>query len=398
MPYITETIQTQAVKALQELVAQPSFNQAPSSGAPFGKGIRMALDQILAICNQLGMRTYEDPEGYYGYAEIGSGEEIFGVIGHLDTVPASDPKSWDTDPFDPVIKDGIIFGRGTQDDKGPTIAALFALKALLDAGMVPTKRIRFIFGTDEEILWRGIAKYNEKEAPIDMGFSPDSEFPLTYAEKGLQQAYLIGPGTDLFALHMDNAMNAPQGVNAVLRLCIALDDVFDFAPLDLIGKCFLEDATGQNLLGKVADESGQLTFNISSFEVSPKETRLQIDLRIPVTIDREQLVAQLSKRVQKYGLTYKHFDYLAPLYVPKESKLVQTLMKVYQDATGDLKAEPQISGGATFARTMHNCVAFGGMLPGVPDYMHQANEQWPLDSMAKTMEIYAVALKQLCFE
>lgn len=398
MPYITETIQTQAVKALQELVAQPSFNQAPSSGAPFGKGIRMALDQILAICNQLGMRTYEDPEGYYGYAEIGSGEEIFGVIGHLDTVPASDPKAWDTDPFDPVIKDGIIFGRGTQDDKGPTIAALFALKALLDAGMVPTKRIRFIFGTDEEILWRGIAKYNEKEAPIDMGFSPDSEFPLTYAEKGLQQAYLIGPGTDLFALHMDNAMNAPQGVNAVLRLCIALDDVFDFAPLDLIGKCFLEDATGQNLLGKVADESGQLTFNISSFEVSPKETRLQIDLRIPVTIDREQLVAQLSKRVQKYGLTYKHFDYLAPLYVPKESKLVQTLMKVYQDATGDLKAEPQISGGATFARTMHNCVAFGGMLPGVPDYMHQANEQWPLDSMAKTMEIYAVALKQLCFE
>ena len=309
--------------------------------------------------------------------------------------------------------------------------------------MVPTKLIRFIFGTDEEILWRGIAKYNEKEAPIDMGFSPDSEFPLTYAEKGLQQAYLIGPGTDLFALHMDNAMNAvpgkadydgpkltevkaaldqhgfeyedhgtsitvlgksvhamnaPQGVNAVLRLCIALDDVFDFAPLDLIGKCFLEDATGQNLLGKVADESGQLTFNISSFEVSPKETCLQIDLRIPVTIDREQLVAQLSKRVQKYGLTYKHFDYLAPLYVPKESKLVQTLMKVYQDATGDLKAEPQISGGATFARTMHNCVAFGGMLPGVPDYMHQANEQWPLDSMAKTMEIYAVALKQLCFE
>ena len=171
----------------------------------------MALDQILAICNQLGMRTYEDPEGYYGYAEIGSGEEIFGVIGHLDTVPASDPKSWDTDPFDPVIKDGIIFGRGTQDDKGPTIAALFALKALLDAGMVPTKRIRFIFGTDEEILWRGIAKYNEKEAPIDMGFSPDSEFPLTYAEKGLQQAYLIGPGTDLFALHMDNAMNAVPG-------------------------------------------------------------------------------------------------------------------------------------------------------------------------------------------
>lgn len=73
-------------------------------------------------------------------------------------------------------------------------------------------------------------------------------------------------------------------------------------------------------------------------------------------------------------------------------------MKVYQNVTGDTNAKPQISGGATFARTMHNCVAFGGMLPGVPDYMHQANEQWSLSSMAKTMEIYAEALRLLCFE
>lgn len=441
--YITNQIMEEAIKDLQELVAQPSYNQSPAPKAPFGKGIHLALNQMMALCDRLGMHTYEDPEGYYGYAEIGEGKEIFGVIGHLDTVPAGDLTSWSTAPFTPLIKDGFIYGRGTQDDKGPTIAALFALKSLLDAGLVPTKRIRFIFGTDEEILWRGIAKYNEKEAPIDMGFSPDAEFPLTYAEKGLQQSYLVGPGTDQFSLHMDNAMNAvpakadyagprltevkaaldqhgfkykdygnsitvlgksvhamnaPQGVNAVLRLCIALDDVFDFLPLDLIGKCFLEDATGENLLGRVADESGHLTFNISSFEVNEKETRLQIDMRVPVTVDHDKLIKRLSQKVKAFDLTYEHFDYLAPLFVSKESRLVKTLMKVYQDVTGDTNAKPQISGGATFARTMHNCVAFGGMLPGVPDYMHQANEQWSLSSMAKTMEIYAEALRLLCFE
>lgn len=440
--YVTDKIQKEAVAALKMLVAQPSFNQPAETGAPFGPQIRLALDKMLALCSSLGFRTYEDPAGNYGYAEIGEGKEIFGVIGHLDTVPAGDLASWDTDPFQPVVKDGIIYGRGTQDDKGPTVAALYAVKALLDAGLTPKMRIRFIFGTDEEILWRGIAHYNEEQEPITMGIAPDAEFPLIYAEKGLQQSYLVGPGTDLFNLHMDNAMNAvpaaanydgpqlnavkaaldhhgfkyedhgdsvtvlgksvhamnaPAGTNAVLRLVIALNDVFDFAPLKFIGDCFQEDATGANLLGKVADESGQLTFNISSFEVSPKETRLQIDLRIPVTVDHDELIHRLSEAVAKYDLVYENFDYVAPLFVAKNSPLVETLMSVYKEMTGDANAQPQISGGATFARTMHNCVAFGGMLPGVPDYMHQANEQWPLASMFKTMAIYAEALKRLCF-
>ena len=320
---------------------------------------------------------------------------------------------------------------------------MYAVKALMDQGYHFNQRIRFIYGTDEEILWRGIAEYNKKEPPIDSGISPDAEFPLIYAEKGLQQSYLVGPGTDQLKLNLKNAFNAvpdsavydgpkqdevkaaldkhgfeytsdgnsitvigksvhammaPEGTNAVLRLAIALDDVFDFKPLDFIGKLFKEDATGSNVLGDVRDESGQLTFNISSLEINENETRMQIDLRIPVTVDRDNLLAKLSKQVAAYDLKYVHFDYLAPLYVPKDSKLVQTLMEVYKEQTGDVDAEPQISGGATFARTMNNCVAFGGMLPTTPDYMHQVNEQWPLPDMYKAMEIYAQAIKKLCVD
>ena len=387
--------------------------------------------------------TYEDPDGYYGYAEVGSGDEIFGVICHLDTVPAGDLGKWKHDPFKGTVINDAVYGRGSQDDKGPGIAALYAVKALMDQGYHFNQRIRFIYGTDEEILWRGIAEYNKKEAPIDSGISPDAEFPLIYAEKGLQQSYLVGPGTDQLKLNLKNAFNAvpdsavydgpkqdevkaaldkhgfeytsddnsitvigksvhammaPEGTNAVLRLAIALDDVFDFKPLDFIGKLFKEDATGSNVLGDVRDESGQLTFNISSLEINENETRMQIDLRIPVTVDRDNLLTKLSKQVAAYDLKYVHFDYLAPLYVPKDSKLVQTLMEVYKEQTGDVDAEPQISGGATFARTMNNCVAFGGMLPTTPDYMHQANEQWPLPDMYKAMEIYAQAIKKLCVD
>ncbi len=440
---ITEDEQKAAVKTLERLISVPSYNQPVEEGAPFGKGIRNALDEMMKICDELGFKTYEDPDGYYGYAEVGSGDKIFGVICHLDTVPAGDLGKWKHNPFKGTVINDAVYGRGSQDDKGPGIAALYAVKALMDQGYHFNQRIRFIYGTDEEILWRGIAEYNKKEAPIDSGISPDAEFPLIYAEKGLQQSYLVGPGTDQLKINLKNAFNAvpdsavydgpkqdevktaldkhgfeytsddnsitvigksvhammaPEGTNAVLRLAIALDDVFDFKPLDFIGKLFKEDATGSNVLGDVRDESGQLTFNISSLEINENETRMQIDLRIPVTIDRDNLLAKLSKQVAAYDLKYVHFDYLAPLYVPKDSKLVQTLMKVYKKQTGDVDAEPQISGGATFARTMNNCVAFGGMLPTTPDYMHQANEQWPLPDMYKAMEIYAQAIKKLCVD
>ncbi len=440
---ITEDEQKAAVKTLERLISVPSYNQPAEEGAPFGKGIRNALDEMMKICDELSFKTYEDPDGYYGYAEVGSGDKIFGVICHLDTVPAGDLGKWKHNPFKGTVINDAVYGRGSQDDKGPGIAALYAVKALMDQGYHFNQRIRFIYGTDEEILWRGIAEYNKKEAPIDSGISPDAEFPLIYAEKGLQQSYLVGPGTDQLKLNLKNAFNAvpdsavydgpkqdevkvaldkhgfeytsddnsitvigksvhammaPKGTNAVLRLAIALDDVFDFKPLDFIGKLFKEGATGSNVLGDVRDESGQLTFNISSLEIKENETRMQIDLRIPVTVDRDNLLAKLSKQVAAYDLKYVHFDYLAPLYVPKDSKLVRTLMKVYKEQTGDVDAEPQISGGATFARTMNNCVAFGGMLPTTPDYMHQANEQWPLSDMYKAMEIYAQAIKKLCVD
>ena len=440
---ITEDEQKAAVKTLERLISVPSYNQPAEEGAPFGKGIRNALDEMMKICDELSFKTYEDPDGYYGYAEVGSGDKIFGVICHLDTVPAGDLGKWKHNPFKGTVINDAVYGRGSQDDKGPGIAALYAVKALMDQGYHFNQRIRFIYGTDEEILWRGIAEYNKKEAPIDSGISPDAEFPLIYAEKGLQQSYLVGPGTDQLKLNLKNAFNAvpdsavydgpkqdevkvaldkhgfeytsddnsitvigksvhammaPKGTNAVLRLAIALDDVFDFKPLDFIGKLFKEGATGSNVLGDVRDESGQSTCNMSSLEINDNETRMQIDLRIPVTVDRDNLLAKLSKQVAAYDLNYVHFDYLAPLYVPKDSKLVRTLMKVYKEQTGDVDAEPQISGGATFARTMNNCVAFGGMLPTTPDYMHQANEQWPLSDMYKAMEIYAQAIKKLCVD
>ncbi len=163
--------------AVVELVRIPSVCVEGGGGYPFGEAIDQALRKTLEIAEDLGFRTKYGEAGYYGYAEVGEGKEMLGILGHLDVVPPGKREDWGRDPFDPDEQVGMLYGRGTQDDKGPLLASLYAVKALMDAGVKFNKRIRFIFGVDEETLWRCINRYKEVEELPGMGFSPDSRFP-----------------------------------------------------------------------------------------------------------------------------------------------------------------------------------------------------------------------------
>ncbi len=99
---ISENIKKESLDALEELIDQPSYNQPAQPNAPWGEGINDALKTVLAICDKLGFKTYKDPEGYYGYADIGEGTETFGIVCHVDVVPV-DRDGWHTDPFKAVV-------------------------------------------------------------------------------------------------------------------------------------------------------------------------------------------------------------------------------------------------------------------------------------------------------
>ena len=180
-------IQDEMIRSLIELIKIPSVIDETSHERPFGLGIDRALKKTLEICESLGFRTYYDPEGYYGYAEVGQGKDMIGVLGHIDIVSEGDSENWKHKPFEGEIEGGKLFGRGSIDDKGPLIAAIYAVKALIDAEVDFQKRVRIIIGTDEENSWRGICKYVSKEELPTMGFTPDSNFPVVFAEKGLLQ-------------------------------------------------------------------------------------------------------------------------------------------------------------------------------------------------------------------
>lgn len=180
---------------LTALIKIPSVrdDSAATDEYPLGPMPAQALKAFLEMAEQDGFKT-KNIDNVVGYAECGEGDETLAILAHLDVMPAG--KGWDTDPFDPVIKDGNIYGRGTSDDKGPGMAAYYALKYLKDQGVKFNKRVRFIVGTDEESNWTGMHRYFQVEPAPTLGFSPDAEFPVINGEKGQVSLKITAPATN----------------------------------------------------------------------------------------------------------------------------------------------------------------------------------------------------------
>ena len=181
------SLQNDIINSTCELIKIPSVSTTKISGdKPFGDGPFKALEYILNLGKSLGFRT-KNIDGYCGYIEFGEGTELVGIIGHLDVVPEGE--NWTYPPFSATISDGKIYGRGAIDDKGPVIASLYAMKAVMDNCKI-NKRVRLILGLDEEKEWRCINYYKEHEEHPSIGFSPDADFPCIYAEKALLSTFL----------------------------------------------------------------------------------------------------------------------------------------------------------------------------------------------------------------
>ena len=168
---------------LKGLLRIPSVKDVDSSSPqyPMGQKIGEALNYVLELGKNAGFTT-KNLDGYAGYIEYGDSEDYIGVLAHVDVVPA--PGEWTSPPFEPTIRDGKIFARGAIDDKGPGMAAFYALKILKESGLPIKKRIRLIFGTDEESGMSCVKHYLKVEPEPIFGFSPDADFPVVHAEKG----------------------------------------------------------------------------------------------------------------------------------------------------------------------------------------------------------------------
>lgn len=429
---------------LKDLLAVPSLKQSPEEHKPFGQAIDQVLDVMLEIAKREGFQTHKDPNGYYGFADIGTGEELFGILCHLDVVPPGTLSEWSNPPFELVVDDQWAYGRGVQDDKGPTLITLHALTDLLKDGWKLDKRVRFIFGLDEENDWECINKYlsDGNEVP-SMGFVPDGSFPLTYAERGLWQVNLIRQAPDSIELKGGVAFNVvpgevvyqeptnqlieqleqigyeyqevegikiigknahaafpDAGKNALTGLLHALHrSGSDSESARFVSEKLHNKLHGEGLFEINQDEaSGEMSVSLGLVDLSQDKQVLGLDIRYPVTVPLSYYVKELTEQAGAFGFHLEEKSHLDPLYVERESDLIQSLMSAYQEITGDMISQPEISGGATYARSMENFVAFGAHLPGAEETVHQPNERMALKDMKMAYNIYQEALKKLVFK
>lgn len=428
------------VKITQEIIQIPSVEGKSELDAPFGREVKKALDYALKKSEELGFRV-KNFDNMVGYAEFGEGNEVISVLGHLDVVPEGN--GWIYPPFGGEIHDGKIYGRGAIDDKGPTMASLFALYAIKETKQPISKRVRIVFGTNEETGWKCMEHLKKVSKDPLVGFAPDAEFPLINREKGIlnvtlrkdfenknNNVYIIGgfrpnmvpdyaeavfngdvknikiqDGIDFIenkvVAHGKSAHGSlpEQGVNAIVKLSEAIvDSIEEKEVKDVIN--FILDKVSYSVYGEkmgidFSDElSGKLTMNLGVIEISESYATLTFNIRYPITDKKERIIEGFEKAGAPYGLKVHEFRNQNPLYVKEDNPLVQTLLKVYEETTGR-KPYTLAIGGGTYARAMDLGVAFGPTFEEMEKVEHMANEYIELEHLKKVAKIYAKAIYEL---
>ena len=447
---LIDSYREEYTEMLQRWIRIPSVKDTAEDGAPFGREIRRMLDTAAEDAKAMGFDV-RDFDGYACDVTLGGAEEKIAVLGHLDVVPVGD--GWTKPPFGALIENGRIYGRGTNDDKGPALAALFAMKAIRDAGIPLKKGIRLILGCDEERDWEDMAYYGAHEQIPDVGFSPDASFPLINTEKGILMLELRAPaaasGLKILEFDTGDRMNVipgecralveggndivnrvktyaektglpytaevtdrgvlvtatgvpghsayPEGKrNAIGMMLLLLKELGAEGPVAALAEAVGLESDGKSLDCACRDEVSEgLTCNMGILRLKNGAWYGTLDMRCPVTADQEKLRENAIARLP--GFSVETAAMKPPHHVPADSELVRTLLAAYQEETG-LEGKPMSTGGGTYAKVLKQGVAFGPQFPDEEDPAHQADEYEAIDRLMLAMKIYANALIRLAGE
>lgn len=432
---------------LGRLVAIDSQLGTPAEGMPFGEGPAQALQEALKIADEMGFKTV-NLDNYCGYAEMGEGEEIVGIAGHLDIVPVGG--DWTYDPFRLTREGDHVYGRGTADDKGPVLEALYAMKLLRDSGVKLNKRVRLIMGCNEETGSKCMEHYNKVAEEVSCGFTPDASFPCIHGEKGMLGMLAYSKNTKIISMNGGFVSNAvcdtcttvipaetglKDKLEAVLKetklqeysvteennqISIYAKGVPAHASTPMVGinaagvtfACLAEagfeddfvkfynehigtacDGSGIGL--KVEDAYGELTLCNGIVRTENGVISCTIDIRVPVTFKSEEVRKMCEERLEDGNGRIEILGSGESLFFPRESPLVNALYKAYVDVTGDTENKPMVIGGGTYAKSLKNIIAFGPEMPGIDYRIHGADEFILVSGMEDAVLIYMEAIKNL---
>ena len=436
------------VRDLDRLVRIPSVMGEPSPGAPFGEQPAAALAEMVDICREAGL-SVRNIGNYMGTADLFPAEEIppLGILCHLDVVPAG--SGWTVPPFSLTRRGGKLLGRGTIDDKGPSIAALYAVKAVKGSGIKLNKNLRLIFGTNEENGSADLALYRKSEDLPEMLFTPDGSYPLINTEKGmLRISYTAEISPKIISIKGGGAVNAvpefaeavlnvssadlsgfenrfegvklsserqgnslkitasgksahastpENGRNAVTALLAVISEICGEPAVSALSAMFPFGETDGSSAGiKCSDElSGGLTSVLSVISAENGILEAKQDIRFPVSKTSREILDRLKNSADPAGLKMQADMISEPHHVPEDSPFIRTLLEVYEQVTGE-KGHCFSIGGGTYVHETEGGVAFGAEFPGEENNMHGADEFITEESLLKNAKIFAAAIVRLC--
>lgn len=449
------------IKSTQEIIKIKSVEGKAKPDMPFGEGPYDVLQFALDLSDEMGFET-KNFDNYAGHADLGEGDETVGILVHLDVVPEG--SGWIYPPYGGEIHDDKIYGRGAVDDKGPTIACMYAMKALKESKVDLNKKIRIIFGTNEETGWGCVEHYFKRVEAPDMAFTPDADFPVIHGEKGIIVFDLVkklntnsenniivesingGTAANMVADHAEAVLKAEniseiedklnnfisntnyplslervdskikivsegisahgstpeKGKNAITYLMAFLGRILDLESdigkfVNIYKERIAFKHNGESIgCGFEDDVSGKLNFNPGVINGDEKEIRLTLNIRYPIKSSSEDVYEGIRTNLKGTDIELIEGDAdKKPIYIDKDNPLVQKLMKVYREQTKDVESTPMVIGGGTYARAMENAVAFGPIIPGQEDVVHQKNEYISIEHLIRITKIYTQALYEL---
>ena len=442
---LVKPYQEEMMKSLKEFIAIDSVYDEETKDAtnPFGKGVSKALQYIENLAKKDGfiVHNYDNMVVEILTNEL---EPNVTIMAHADVVPTG--TGWPQDPFELTEKGDFLYARGVADDKGPLLSCYYGLKALIDNNLLGNYQVRFLVGGNEERGSACIEHYFQtlKKKQPTYGFSPDSAYPLTYAEKGIGGflvkkdidlpevismkggvasnsviekcevlmkedlnfvAYLNNNDVDFSYLAKGEQMlltfnglaahgSVPwMGKNAAMEAVKQLGNYYKNADLLLLYKLY-SPLRGEGVNAAAhSEDMGDNSLNVGLFSLENGKLEMVVNFRHVETVTSEQMMKNIIKASKPFEVINGGFSPV--LYYPKDHPLIKTLLRVYQEETGDLDTPIIASGGGTYAKEADNVVAFGMEYPGHDPKMHGVNENTKKSYLFESMGIFAHAIIEL---
>lgn len=415
------------IRDLKGLIDIPSISSDKAA-------VEEALDYVLKLGEQMGMRCEKVADGQVGIIEIGQGDETFGILTHVDVVNAGREELWKSPPFACEVRDGNLYGRGAIDDKGPTVAVLHAMGAAMENGKPFHKTVRLIVGTQEETEWTDMDCYTKHYPLPDYGFTPDGDFPIGNVEKGCMDVTLRFPVAlvdeaplQIVGLEAGTAFNivpdscsallsdgrvivtegkavhtcAPEkGENAIFQMPGLLAGVTPngFSQVLEMVTEFFSDCTAPKLGLRTKEEyfAGEFihrtVFTPVLITTSGSFVEVGINVRFAYTTTEDELLDVFNRLCQEYGGEVAGITSLPAVFVSRNTPFLEVLSAAYEESTG-FPPDFVLGYGGSYAKAMPGIVSFGPILPGMKDCCHEENEYIPLKALEKNCEIYYRAIE-----